>query len=155
VDVERLFLAAQLLGDAAERRASAIELSGRSDAEIVAGLSADSGYPELGELDAQRAEHIGAAYRHDFMSACRYLADASDTPPAVKLSTPVTVVVAADDPSTADYPRRHRDWQLLAEHVDLHVLTDGGHYFLRTRPAETAQAVLHALALSPLTMSTN
>jgi pimeloyl-ACP methyl ester carboxylesterase len=73
----------------------------------------------------------------------------------VKLSTPVTVVVAADDPSTADSPRRHRDWQLLAGHVDLHVLADGGHNFPRTRPAETAQAVLHALALSPPTMSTN
>ena len=66
----------------------------------------------------------------------------SDTPPAVKLSAPVTVVVAADDPTTADFPRRYRDWQLLAEHVDLHELADGGHYFLRTRPTETAQAVL-------------
>ena len=81
------------------------------------------------------------------MSAHRYFADALDAPPAVKLAAPVTVVVAADDPSTAEYPRRHRDWQLLAEHVDLHELADGGHYFLRTRPAEAAQAVLRAADL--------
>jgi surfactin synthase thioesterase subunit len=144
VDVQRVFLGAQLPGDATDRRATITELIGRSDAEIAAGLSAQSGYTELGELDAQRAEHVGAAYRHDCVSAHRYFADALDDPPAVKLSAPVTAVVAADDPSTADFSRRHRDWQLLAEHVDLHELGDGGHYFLRTRPTETAQAVLRA-----------
>ena len=153
VHVARLFLAAQLLGDAADRRASASELSGRSDAEIAAGLSRNGGYTELGELDAQRAKHVGAAYRHDFVSACHYLADALDTPSAVKLSMPVTVVVAGDDPSTADYPRRYGDWQLLAQHVDLHELADGGHYFLRTRPTETARAVLYAAALTAAAMS--
>jgi amino acid adenylation domain-containing protein len=144
VDVERVFLAAHLPGDAADRRAAATELTGRSDAEIAAQLSADSGYTELGELDAQRAEHVGAAYRHDCVSAHRWFADALDSPPAVKLSAPVTVVVAADDPATADARSRHRDWRRLAEHVDLHELADGGHYFLRTRPTEAAQAVWRA-----------
>ena len=60
----------------------------------------------------------------------------------MKLSAPVTVVVAADDPITSGLPPRHRDWELLAEHVDLHELADGGHYFVRTRPTEAAQAVL-------------
>ena len=76
------------------------------------------------------------------MSAHRYLADALDRPPAVKLAAPVTVVVAADDPSTADSADRYRDWRFLADQVDLHELVDGGHYFLRTRPAEAAEAVL-------------
>lgn len=149
VDVQRVFLGAQLLGDATDRRAALTELTARSNAEIAAGLSADSGYTELGELDAQHAEHVGAAYRHDCVTAHRYLTDALDAPPTVKLSAPVTVVVAADDPSTADFPRRYGDWQLLAEHVDLHELADGGHYFLRTRPAEAAQAVLRAAELLP------
>ncbi|HYZ08343.1 MAG TPA: amino acid adenylation domain-containing protein [Pseudonocardiaceae bacterium] len=144
-DVQRVFLGAQLLGDATDRRATITELTGLSNAEIAAGLIPDGGYTELGELDAQRAEHVGAAYRHDCVSAHRYFADALDTPPAVKLSAPVTVVVAADDPSTAEYPRQHRDWQLLAEHVDLHELADGGHYFLRTRSTEAAQAALRAV----------
>jgi hypothetical protein len=115
---------------------------GRRDAEIVAALGAAGGYTELGELDAAR---IGAAYRHDYVSAHRYLADALDSPPAVKLSAPVTVVVAADDPSSADFTGRYRDWQFLADRVDLHELADGGHYFPRTRPAETARAVLRAV----------
>ncbi|MEW2087648.1 alpha/beta fold hydrolase, partial [Streptomyces sp. NPDC005283] len=144
VDVQRVFLGAQLLGDAADRRAAIAELTGRSNAQIAAELSANSGYTELGELDAQHVEHVGAAYRHDCVSAHRYFADALNAPPTVKLSAPVTVVVAADDPSTAEFPRRYRDWQLLAERVDLHELADGGHYFLRTRPTEAAKAVLSA-----------
>ena len=154
VDVERVFLGAQLLGDAADRRAVVAELTGRSNGEIATGLSQDSGYTELGELDGLRAEHVGAAYRHDCVSANTYLADALDNPPAGKLSAPVTVVVAADDPITAAFPGRHRDWRLLAEQVDLHELVDGGHYFLRTRPTEAAQAVRRAaemLAPSPTT----
>ncbi|MFF5276469.1 amino acid adenylation domain-containing protein [Streptomyces sp. NPDC000133] len=147
VDVQRVFLGAQLLGSATDRRATVTELAGRSDAEIAARLSADGGYTELGELDARHAEHIGAAYRHDCVSAHHYFADALDSPPVLKLSAPVTVVVAADDPSAAGYPRRYRDWQLLAEQVDLHELVDGGHYFLRTRPAEAAEAVLRAADL--------
>jgi amino acid adenylation domain-containing protein len=144
VEVRRVFLGAQLPGDAARRRASMAELIGRSNAGIAAALSADGGYTELGELDAQRAGQVGAAYRHDCVSAHRYLADALENPPAAKLSVPVTVVVAADDPYTADFPARYRDWQLLADRVELHQLADGGHYFLRTRPGEAAQAVLRA-----------
>jgi surfactin synthase thioesterase subunit len=142
VEVQRVFLGAQLLGAAADRRAAVTELAERSNAEISARLSSDSGYTELGELDAERAEHVGAAYRHDYVSANRYFAEVLESPPVMKLSAPVTVVVAADDPTTAEFRARHRDWELLAEHVELHELPDGGHHFLRTRPAEAAQAVL-------------
>jgi surfactin synthase thioesterase subunit len=147
VAVERVFLAAQLPGDAAQRRAAITSLAGQSNAEIAAGLSADSGYSELGELDAQHAEQAGAAYRHDCVSAHTYLADALDAPPAVRLSAPVTVVAAADDPVTAQAGHRYHDWQLLATRVELHELSGGGHYFLRTRPDEAAQAVLRGAGL--------
>ncbi|MEU6578566.1 amino acid adenylation domain-containing protein [Streptomyces sp. NPDC046805] len=154
VNVPRVFLAAQLLGTAADRDTALTELTRPSDAEIAARLTADSGYTELAELNAQHAEHIGAAYRHDCVCAHRYFRDALLTPPTVKLSAPVTVVAAADDPHTPGYADRHRDWQLLAEQVDLHELADGGHYFLRTRPAEAARAVLGVLgATEPLASS--
>src|SRR5581483_353635 len=94
------------------------------------------------ELDTQRAGQIGAAYRHDCVSAHRYLADALDTPPAARLSAPVTVVVAADDPFTAGAGHAFRGWERLAARVDLLELAGGGHYFPRTRPADAAQAVL-------------
>ena len=142
--VRRVFLGAQLLGDADRRRAAVAELAGATDTDIAARLAADGGYTALGELDAQRAAHVGAAYRHDCVSAHRYFLDLLDAPPTTKLAAPVTVVVAADDPSTARLRRAARRWRLLADEVDLHELADGGHYFLRTRPAEAAEAVLRA-----------
>jgi surfactin synthase thioesterase subunit len=147
VQVQQVFVAAQLLGDAAQRRANSIELSERSDADIAAELRADSGYIGLAELDAERAEHVGAGYRHDYLSANRYFADVLDNPSAERLAAPVTVVVAADDPITSAFRHRYRDWELLAEHVDLYELPDGGHHFIRSRPAQTAQMVLHAAEL--------
>lgn len=152
VSVQRVFLAAQLPGDAAGRQAALSDLSRRSDTEIAATLSRDGGYTELGELGPQRAERIGAAYRHDCLTAHRYLAQALQAPPEVKLSVPVTVVLAADDPRTAGPPDRHRGWESLADQVDLHELTGGGHYFLRSRPAEAARAVLLATGFSRETL---
>ncbi|MFI0166288.1 amino acid adenylation domain-containing protein [Streptomyces sp. NPDC017095] len=144
VRVTRVFLGAQLLGTADERGAALAALTAGGDAEIAARLAEDSGYPELAELNERHAEHIGAAYRHDCVAAHRYLLAALASPPPVRLSAPVTVVVAADDPHTAGYAERHRDWLLLAERVELHELADGGHYFPRTRPAGAARAVLSA-----------
>jgi len=146
--VPRVFLGAQLLGAAADRRAAVTELGERSNAEISARLSTDSGYIGLGELDVERAEHVGAAYRHDYVSANRYFAEVLDNPPSERLSAPVTVVVAADDPATAGFRTGHRDWELLAEQVELHELADGGHYFPRTRPAEAGEAVLQSAGIS-------
>jgi surfactin synthase thioesterase subunit len=144
VDVERVFVGAQLLGDPAERRANVAALRERGDAEIAAWLSGRTGYAELGELDAQRAEHVGAAYRHDILSAHRWFLDALEARLAARLGAPVTVVVAADDPATAGFETRYRDWERVAERVDLHELAGGGHYFLRTRPDEAARAVSRA-----------
>jgi amino acid adenylation domain-containing protein len=167
VPVERVFLGAQLPGDAAERRAAAEALAARDPKEVAAALAGrgaaglarvdaaapagrgaagpnpDGGYPGFEELDAERAEHVGAAYRHDCASAHRWFADALDDP-AASLSAPVTVILAADDPATAGSPDRHRDWLRLAGQADLHELDGGGHHFLRTRPAEAAEAVWRA-----------
>ncbi|MFJ7150323.1 amino acid adenylation domain-containing protein [Streptomyces sp. NPDC100445] len=144
VRVTRVFLGAHLLGTAADRRAAVTELTGRDDTDIVAELAADGGHPELAELTAPHAGHIAAAYRHDCVSAHRWFQAVLEDPPAVRLSAPVSVVVAADDPHTAGHAERHRDWLLLADHVELHELADGGHHFPRTRPTETARAVLRA-----------
>lgn len=146
VGVTRVFLGAQLLGTAADRGAAVAELTALGDAEIAGRLAADGGHPELAELNERHAERVGAAYRHDCVAAHRYFLAALAAPPPVRLSAPVTVVVAADDPHTAGHAARHRDWLLLVERVELHELADGGHHFLRTRPAEAARAVLTATA---------
>ncbi|MFG2223718.1 amino acid adenylation domain-containing protein [Streptomyces sp. NPDC048644] len=149
VRVQRVFIGAQLLGEAAGRRAAADALAARSAAEIAEELAADGGGHPHGAQDARRAAHTGAAYRHDCVAAHHYFADALDHPPAAKLAAPLTLVIADDDPVTAGTRHPDRDWLRLAAHVDLHRLPDGGHHFPRTRPAATAQAVLHRVAAPP------
>ncbi|MFI1534803.1 amino acid adenylation domain-containing protein [Streptomyces anandii] len=144
VEVTRVFIGAQLLGTADERQQAAEELTGRTDAEVAAALTVDGGHPELAELNARHAERVAAAYRHDCVAAHRYFAGLLKSPPAARLTAPVTVVAAADDPHTARFAERHQEWRLLAERVEPHELADGGHYFPRTRPAEAARVVLGA-----------
>lgn len=141
-NVHRVFLGAQLLAAAVDHRRAIAEVNTRSNAEIAAELSGEGGYADVADLDPQRTDHIGAAFKHDFGSANEYLAATLDNPPLEKLPVPVTVVVAADDPSTGVLQDDHAGWERLAEHVDLYLLDEGGHYFPRTRPAETAAAVL-------------
>ncbi|MET9085758.1 amino acid adenylation domain-containing protein [Streptomyces sp. NPDC004237] len=143
--VTRVFLGAQLLGTATARHTAATELTSRGDTELAVRLAADGGHTELAELNERHAAQIAAAYRHDCVGAHRYFQQALEAPPPVKLTAPVSVVVAADDPHTAGHAGHHRDWLLLADHVELHELADGGHHFLRTRPAEAAQAVLNTV----------
>ncbi len=81
VDVQHVLLGAQLPGTPDDRRAAIAALSGQSNAEIAAFLTRDGGYTGLGTLDADRADHAGAAYRHDCVSAHHYLADALEAPP--------------------------------------------------------------------------
>ena len=139
----------------ARRRAAVTELAGRSNAEIAAGLAPTAATPSSATwtsgAPSTSAPPTGT-------TACPRTAT-SPTPwtsrRAVRLSAPVTVVVAADDPATPDPGRGHRDWQLLATRVDLHELADGGHYFLRTRPADAAQAVLGAAGSWPRPAVTN
>ena len=88
---------------------------------------------------ARRLQERGVHVERLFLAA-QLLGDVLNTPPMVKLSAPITVIVAADDPHTAESPRRYRDWQLPAECVDLHELPDGGHSFLRTRAKRTDAA---------------
>ncbi|MFD9813334.1 amino acid adenylation domain-containing protein [Streptomyces sp. NPDC059080] len=90
------------------------------------------------------------AHRHDSAAAHRYLAAAldQDERPA-RLTAPLTLVLADDDPLTRTTGQPHRAWRRLATDVTLHRLPDGGHHFHHTRPAATARAVLDGVATPP------
>jgi surfactin synthase thioesterase subunit len=95
----------------------------------------------LAVATAKRLEERGVDVQRVFLGT-QLLDDALDTPPAVQLTAPLTVVVSADAPHTAEFPRRYRDWQAAAECVDLHELADSGHSFLQTCTEDVAHVVL-------------
>ncbi|MCP3804562.1 amino acid adenylation domain-containing protein [Allokutzneria sp. A3M-2-11 16] len=138
-DVRQVFVGAQLVGEIGDRESFTATITALSDLEITARLSGDSAYTELGGLDTERAALVGAAYRHDVVVANRFFVAAHEE--STKLATPLTVVVAADDKATEGHGRESGKWPLLAENVEVRELAEGGHYFPRTRPAETAAVI--------------
>ncbi|MEV6602097.1 amino acid adenylation domain-containing protein [Actinoplanes sp. NPDC051346] len=143
IAVRRIFVAAQLLGTETARREQLARLDRRTDRQLAMELAAED-HVSLRELDAEHAEHLGAAYRHDCGSAHEYLI-AARSAPGPRLSVPLTVVVAEDNATTSGYPTGYAAWRELAEEVELVTLADGGHHFLRTCPDETTQVVLRAV----------
>ncbi|HEX6969585.1 MAG TPA: amino acid adenylation domain-containing protein [Micromonosporaceae bacterium] len=138
---EQVFIGALLLDDPAALQAEIDEVTAASNRDIIAKLHQERSYVELDMLKSERADLVGRAYRHDVTTTNNHLIDVQLDPDGQRLRTPLVVVVAADDPTTSGYRHRYDRWQLLAETVRLRELPDGGHYFVRTRPAEVATIV--------------
>ncbi|CAM5544619.1 hypothetical protein SVIOM342S_03557 [Streptomyces violaceorubidus] len=84
---------------------------------------------------------MGRAYRHDVLTANSHLIRIREDPGSYRIDAPVDVVVARDDASTARFAADHGDWKAVSDRVTLHELGQGGHYFIGTRPADTAALV--------------
>jgi amino acid adenylation domain-containing protein len=145
----RVFLAAMLLGTEEELDRESAEVTAAGNQQITERLLSDSAFVQLDDLQPERSELVGSAYRHDVRSTNDYLRELWHTAVADRLGTTLDVVVAADDPSTAGHRTRHRDWNLVAADVRLHELARGGHYFARTRAVEVAGLVTSASADLP------
>jgi amino acid adenylation domain-containing protein len=137
----RVFLGAMMLDSPAELRREMDEVSALDDREIIAHLRQDSAYVEIDWLKAERAEMVAAAYRHDVCSTNQHLIDVQEDPASHRLRASLDVVVAGDDPATAEPRRRGPSWGALADGVTVHELAEGGHYFIRTKPADVAALV--------------
>jgi amino acid adenylation domain-containing protein len=136
---DRVFLGGALLDGADALRREIDQVGALSNQQITEDLHRDSAYVELDLLKAERSDQVSRAYRHDVRTANEYLIGASGQPDPLR--APVEVVVAADDPATAGHQERYRDWERLAGTVHLHELDEGGHYFVRTRPAALADLI--------------
>ncbi|MEU2236496.1 amino acid adenylation domain-containing protein [Streptomyces vietnamensis] len=139
--VERVFLGALLLPEADALRAEIAETSQADTATLLSRLRAGNAYVELDALKPERAEVVGRAYRHDVVSADRHLVRIREDAERYRIDAPVDVVVSADDPTTAGYAAAHGDWKTVSDRITLRELAQGGHYFVGTRPAETADVV--------------
>lgn len=117
-----------------------------SDQDIVDWLIERTGYSIDDGLDLSRAKAIATLFRHDVESSHRYLLAVRAEQDRPALRAPLSFVAAADDSTTAEYPRIHTEWKLVAPDLRLHELPDGGHYFIRTRAAEAARIVAEAWA---------
>ncbi|PVD04871.1 amino acid adenylation domain-containing protein [Streptomyces sp. CS014] len=145
---EQVFVGGLLLYGARPGR-DTVAAQAADDESVLAQLRADSAYIALDGYQRERAEAVAAAYRHDVVTSDRHLAAMRRSRSGQRIRTPLDVVVAADDPTTAGPGQRWRDWFQLAEHVRCRQLPDGGHYFVGTRP-EPCAALVRAGCRVPL-----
>ncbi|MFF4468296.1 amino acid adenylation domain-containing protein [Streptomyces sp. NPDC001599] len=148
--VERVFLGAQLLPDTAVLRAELAELAAVDRRTLLGRLRGGHAYVELDGYQPERAEVADRAYRHDVDTSHRHLIRLQEQPRPHRLAAPVDVVVARDDPQTAQAARAVGAWRALAERVTLHELDDGGPYFITTRPALSAARIRAATTRTPV-----
>ncbi|MFD5653613.1 amino acid adenylation domain-containing protein [Streptomyces sp. NPDC127039] len=148
--VERVFLGAQLLPGTAVLRAELAELAAVDRRTLLGRLRGGHAYVELDGYQPERAEVADRAYRHDVDTSHRHLIRLQEQPRPHRLAAPVDVVVARDDPRTAQAARAVGAWRALAERVTLHELDDGGPYFVATRPALSAARVRAATTRTPV-----
>ncbi|AGZ41976.1 non-ribosomal peptide synthetase [Actinoplanes friuliensis] len=144
---ERVFLGALLVESAGELRRESAEAEAADNPTLLARLRAESAYVELDGLQPERLDIVGSSYRHDVVTANRYLLDLLAEPHRHRIEAPVHVVAAADDPTTPGHETRYADWKLVADRVELHEVADGGHYFAGSRPEATAELVRAACAV--------
>jgi amino acid adenylation domain-containing protein len=149
---ERVFVGALLVETVTELRREMADVESTDNETLLGRLRADSSYVQLDGLQAERVDVVGSAYRHDVVSANRHLMAMVNAPQRHRIDAPLDVVVARDDRTTLGYPERYGDWELVADHVELHELADGGHYFTGSRPAAAADLVRAACA-EPLASS--
>ncbi|WP_431686229.1 amino acid adenylation domain-containing protein [Hahella sp. NBU794] len=144
--VAGVFIGGKLLPDAERSRSLAAELESMPLKDVGEWLVTQTGYGDLNALSEPQLAQLVKAFRHDACGANRYLADLTEN--GTPMALPLTMVAAQDDPLTPQYREQYLGWSKVCESVALIELADGGHYFCRTKPAETAAAVSELMRLS-------
>ncbi|MEU6234108.1 amino acid adenylation domain-containing protein [Kitasatospora sp. NPDC047058] len=98
---------------------------------------------DTSELDPDQVRFIVGNMRRDSKAAEEYFtrAIAEVAAGAPRLKAPVISLVGDRDPAADFYQERYREWLLLAERSAVAVLDQGGHFFVKYRADEVAEAV--------------
>lgn len=113
----------------------------QSDEQLAMGFARLGGFEDL---SAAEAKAIGRLLRHDGTEARRYF-HARLSAPDGRIRAPLSCLIGAADPLTADYAEKWSAWRLCAERCELHVLP-GDHYFVRQYPQSVAECLMAAVA---------
>ncbi|HEV2888714.1 MAG TPA: hypothetical protein VGX49_17520, partial [Jatrophihabitans sp.] len=142
--LRQVFIGSKLLPTVPEMQHNIDLMDSWGDEQIIRYMVSETGYTDLDGLDSAHTALMGRIFRHDVGGGYRYFIDTVRDGPAWKLATPVTVVVADDDPGLARAGEEYTGWRLLASDVRFHRLPAGGHYFVRTNPGGTAELIRQA-----------
>jgi amino acid adenylation domain-containing protein len=120
-----------------------VDAASMSSTQIKEWLINKTGFDGFSDLNEEDALFLIEAFRSDATMASRYLERAYSLNGSLRFRAPILNVVAEDDILTKGYRKKHRNWKLFSEQVEISVLDSGGHYFIKTRPKETADLILN------------
>ncbi|MFF7365767.1 amino acid adenylation domain-containing protein [Streptomyces sp. NPDC008125] len=98
---------------------------------------------DTSQLDREQTAFIVGNMRRDSQAAEDYFtgAIADVEAGAPRLRAPLVSLVGDRDPAADFYSERYREWLLLAERSAVAVIDQGGHFFVKYRATEVAEAV--------------
>lgn len=92
--------------------------------------------------DESFMDRIVRAFRFDGESATEYYINIDKD---IKLDVPIVNIVSDDDPATKGYSKKYIQWKKYTDTLSLIVISGGGHYFVNTRTAKTAEELVKAI----------
>ncbi len=116
-------------------------LSNQGYYEFLRGLG---GFADV--IDPEEQEFVIRNVRHDAREAEDYYTQAYATPNGYRLKAPILCIVGDMDWLTEFHEERVTEWKFFSDAVDLVVLRQAGHYFVKHRTAELAQIIPGQLA---------
>ena len=114
-----------------------------SNPQVVRWLREATGFVMETQPDQTFVEHLGQTFRHDTISANRYLQKIWEMQTPL-MACPVINVLSPDDPLTMKDAYIKSNWSRLSEEVQFIEVPAGGHYFIKSEPKWVA-AMLNSL----------
>lgn len=107
-------------------------------------LRALGGFTDI--IDHDEREFMLRSLRHDLREAETFYTQEFNKSKLDKLAVPITCVVGHADRSTEFYEERYHEWKQFSEQVDLSVIPNAGHYFLKHQADELIDIIKERVA---------
>lgn len=148
VDLRHVFLLARVLKSTSADDFATNEVNYMSEHEIKDWLIRETGFTDVNEMSEEELSFLGKTFRHDTTQASYMFYNSLKYPESVKINSPITNIVSSDDLLTKGYEKCCANWAIFSDNVQLSVLNNGGHYFIKTLPKEVVKIIKDKLVNS-------
>ncbi|MFI6932805.1 amino acid adenylation domain-containing protein [Streptomyces sp. NPDC050287] len=111
-----------------------------TDEEVLTWLMENTGL-DAALFTPDERHRLATAFRHHTVASARSWARLSALPPDTVLDSPVTVLLAADDPLMRDHEQHVHRWGRFTGTFALSIVAHGGHHLNATRPDFLAEQI--------------
>ncbi len=97
-------------------------------------------------LEPEEQAFVMRNYFHDSLGGLDYYTEAYARRDGQKLKAPILSIMGQMDHATEFYEERFKEWEFFGASVDLAVIPQAGHFFVKHQPDELAQIIATQLA---------